>query len=154
MGGSSGGEARHTGHANAVTNDPEQLTRRALGGDFLEVRGTWVEALGELGPSSAGSPVAVHAATDRECASTGPDRGGVIQITRGSGDGVAVNGGMTDLNQGPGDGAGVLLRRGDIVEAEEEENARRDPGDDGNDANGGEELHARSPCRCCWGRPA
>jgi hypothetical protein len=83
----SGSEAGHTRHANAVTDDPEQFARLAVGGDFLEVGGAWIEPLGEFGPINAGRAVAVNAAACRECASTGADRGGVIQVTRGPADG-------------------------------------------------------------------
>lgn len=51
-----GAKARHSCHVDAVLDDPKQLLRRGLVGQFLEVGRVWTQSFGELAQSTPGPP--------------------------------------------------------------------------------------------------
>src|SRR6202012_6200553 len=97
IGHAGGAEAGHAGHADAIFDDPKELTRLQAPHDVLQIGWARVEALGELRPLGAWAAMAVDAASCREGLCAGLYRRRVVQVRRRRVGGVAVDRGLADL---------------------------------------------------------
>src|SRR5262245_7196512 len=110
-------ETRHAGHVDSVLDDPEQLLRCALVGDFFKVGRVRMQPLGKFGPLDARTAVTIDASPRRKGLRPRLHDRRVVERRRWTIGSVAVNRSGTDVDQRPGNEVRFGRGAGDAVKS-------------------------------------